>query len=402
MSAVRTAIPRYRAWQGPALLKEGFRPFFLGAAVWAAVSLLLWLAQFQGLLTLPTALPAMTWHVHEMLFGFVGAAVAGFLLTAIPNWTGRMPLQGWPLAGLALAWLAGRGAVATSAWIGALPAAAIDLAFLALMLAVVLREILAGRNWRNLPMAGAVALLLAGNALMHAEAAGWLPGLPAGLGWRLTVAVVLLLIGLVGGRIIPSFTRNWLAKRGAAALPPPFGPLDKVALAATALAGVFWTVWPDSDAMALAMLGAALAQALRLARWRGLATLREPLVWILHLAYAWLPLGLALLGLSRWVWSLTPSLAVHALTAGAIGSITLAVMTRATLGHTGRPLTAGPGTTAIYLAITLAAAARLAAAAVPAQMASLLALSGIAWLAAFGGFALLYGPMLLAPRQQAG
>lgn len=405
MTSPRTAVPRYRPWSGPTLLKEGFRPFFLGAGLWAATALLLWLLQFQGALALPSLMAPMTWHIHEMLYGFVAATLGGFLLTAIPNWTGRMPLQGWPLAALAGSWLAGRLAVTASAWIGAGPAAALDLAFLALLLGVVLREILAGKNWRNLPMAGAVGLLLAGNAVMHAESAGLLPDgwSDGGLGWRLALAVILLLVSLVGGRIIPSFTRNWLSKRGASEargeLPAGFGTLDKAALAATAAAGATWVAAPDGKAAAALLLVAALAQALRLARWKGLSTLAEPLLAILHLAYAWLPLGLALLGLSHWLPAALPqSLAIHALTAGAIGSITLAVMTRATLGHTGRPLTAGAGTTAIYAAITLAVIARLAAAALPDLMAPLLGLSGAAWLAAFGGFVLIYGPKLLSPR----
>ncbi|SMF51301.1 uncharacterized protein involved in response to NO [Tistlia consotensis] len=399
MSTIRTAVPRYRPRQGPALLDAGFRPFFLAAALWAAAALPLWLLAFTGGIELPTALAPLTWHIHEMLYGFVAATLAGFLLTAIPNWTGRLPLQGRPLALLVLAWLAGRLATATSGWIGAGPAAALDLLFLATMLAVVLREIVAGRNWKNLPMAGAVALLLAGNALMHAEAAGLIPD--RGLGWRLALAVLVLLVSLIGGRIIPSFTRNWLAKRDATALPAPFGRLDSLTLLATALAGAAWTADPDGAATALLTLAAGALQALRLARWRALATLAEPLVWILHLAYAWLPLGLVLLGLGHWWPALPPSLAIHALTAGALGSITLAVMTRATLGHTGRPLTAGAATLAIYLAITLAAATRLAAVLLPELMLPLLAVSGTAWVAAFAGFALAYGRALLTPRAAA-
>lgn len=398
MKAVRTAIPRYRETAGPALLEQGFRPFFLGAAVWAAIALALWILSLAGALTLPSALDPLTWHVHEMLYGFVVATVAGFLLTAIPNWTGRMPLQGLPLLVLVLAWLAGRAATATSALIGAWPAALIDLAFLAILLAVVLREILAGKNWRNLPMAGAVVLLLAGNALIHAEALALIGS--SGLGWRLAIGITLVLVSLVGGRIIPSFTRNWLARRGDTRLPAAFGLVDRLALVATLLALACWSFLPESPVAAVALLLAAGLQAARLARWRGHATLAEPLVWILHLAYAWMPVGLALLAASHWISAVTPTLAIHALTVGTIGSITLAVMTRATLGHTGRALTAGAGTTLIYLAVTLAAASRLAAAALPDLSMLLLTVSGAAWIAAFGGFALVYGPALLRPRLQ--
>src|SRR4051812_42901878 len=165
-------VPRYRSQSGPFLLSAGFRPFFLAAALWAALAVPLWLAAFTGEAALPTLLLPNVWHVHEMVFGFAAATVAGFLLTAIPNWTGRMPLQGGPLAGLVLLWAAGRIAVLASATIGAAAAAALDLPFPLVFLAVVAREILAGRNWRNLPMIAALSLLFVGNLLVHLESLG--------------------------------------------------------------------------------------------------------------------------------------------------------------------------------------------------------------------------------------
>lgn len=170
--ATTCGIPRYRPWKGPALLQHGFRPFFLAAGLWAAGALVLWLAMLAGAIALPTAFDPITWHAHEMLFGFAGAAVAGFLLTAVPNWTGRMPLQGLRLAGLAALWLAGRAAVGLSESTGPLAAAALDLAFPAALLGAVVREILAGRNWRNLPVCLALASLLAANVLTHLDALG--------------------------------------------------------------------------------------------------------------------------------------------------------------------------------------------------------------------------------------
>ena len=390
-----TAIPRYAPTSAPLLLTQGFRPFFLAAGLWAALALAMWLGMLTGALELPSLFAPVDWHVHEMLFGFVAAVVAGFLLTAIPNWTGRMPLQGAPLLGLVLLWLVGRIAVATSAWLGGPAAAAADLAFLAALLAVVLREIAAGRNWRNLPMAAAVLALLAGNALSHAEALGWLAD--DGHGRRLGLAVIVMLISLVGGRIIPSFTRNWLAKRGPGPLPASFGLPDGLALGATGLALALWVALPESRLTAAALLVAALAQAARLARWRGHRTTAEPLVWVLHLAYAWLPAGLALLAAAA-AGEAAPSLALHALTAGAIGTITLAVMTRATLGHTGRALRADRATTAIYVAVTLAALSRLAAASPTELSLALLTVSAACWILAFGGFAIVYGRYLLGPR----
>jgi len=391
-----TPLPRYGAWAGPAVLGQGFRPFFLLSGLWAIVALALSVEMILGRIALPTAFDAITWHAHEMLFGYIAATVAGFLLTAIPNWTGRLPLQGLPLLGLVLLWLAGRVAVAFSATIGAGPAALIDLAFLAALLGVVLREIVAGRNWRNLPMAVALGLFLLGNALFHAAALGL--DLNDGLARRGAIAVIIALITLVGGRIVPSFTRNWLVKRGATALPVAFGAVDKAALAATLAALAFWVGAPES---ALGGGLAAVAAAMlfwRLARWRGLATGAEPLVWVLHLGYLWVPLGLALLGLSQWLPAVSPTGALHALTAGAMGTMTLAVMSRATLGHSGRPLHAGPGLAAAYLLVTAAAVLRVAAALLATGTVPLLTAASLAWIAAFALFLAVCGPLLLGRR----
>ncbi len=390
-------IPRYRSGWGPALLSAGFRPFFLLSGLWAGLAIPIWLCVFTGLDALPTVLPPIVWHVHEMTYGFGAATVAGFLLTAIPNWTGRMPLQGGPLAGLALLWLAGRIAVLASGQLGPVPAAGIDLAFPLVFLGVVAREILAGRNWRNLPMLVALALLLGGNFLVHLEAVGGAD--TAEIGNRLGIATLLMLITLVGGRIIPSFTRNWLAKQRPE-IPPPasFGPADRAALAATALALGLWTFRPDAAITAWVVLVAGLANAVRVGRWRGLAVLHEPLLWVLHLGYAWLAGGLLLLAACRWLPLLPPTAALHALTVGTIGTMTLAVMTRSSLGHTGRPLVAGPGTTMVYVLITLAAVLRLLAPIGGNWYLLLLALAGMAWSAAFGLFVLLYARPLARPR----
>jgi len=351
----------------------GFRPFFLLASAWAAIAVPVWLAAYAHGYVLRGTLPAMFWHAHEMVFGFGMAAVAGFLLTAIPNWTGRLPVRGMPLALLAMLWLAGRIAMLVPG------AALLDLAFPAALIVVVARELLAGRNWRNLPMLGALALLFAGNLLFHL-------GIYAGL--RLGIATLCMLIALVGGRIVPSFTRNWLAKKQPRApLPAPEGWLDRGALLLTFFALAAWVcelaTWP-------AIL-AGLALAARLSRWRGLATVREPLLFVLHLGYAWLALGLILLGLEA------PA-ALHALTVGAVGTMTLAVMTRASLGHTGRALVADAATVTIYALVTLAVLLRLASPFTGAQAVLVASLSGMAWSAAFATFALHYGRFLVQKK----
>ena len=396
-----TAIPRYRSQTGPAILSAGFRPFFLAAALWAALAIPLWLIVYAGSGDMPTAMPALIWHVHEMVFGYAAAAVAGFLLTAIPNWTGRLPLQGVTLALLVALWLIGRLGVFFSAAVGAPLAALADLAFPAAFLAVVAREILGGKNWRNLPMLVALSLLLIGNALVHIEVLGIAD--TAALGNRIGLVTLFLLISLVGGRIIPSFTRNWLVKNRPEIAPPaPEGAFDFVVLAITALALALWAALPDAAITAWAALIAGAAAGVRLWRWRGYATAREPLLLVLHVGYFWIVLGLLLLGIDGLFAFLPSSAALHALTAGGAGTMTLAVMTRATLGHTGRPLVAGPGTNTIYLLVTLAALLRVLAPLAGEAMMTVLDLAGAAWSLAFGLFAVLYGPVLARPRAPAG
>lgn len=396
------AIPRYRSQSGPVILSAGFRPFFLAASLWAALAIPLWLIAYAGSGEMPSAMPALIWHVHEMVFGYAAAVVAGFLLTAIPNWTGRLPLQGAALGFLVALWLIGRLGVLFSAGIGAPLAALADLSFPAVFLAVVAREILAGKNWRNLPMLVALSLLLIGNLLVHLELLDVAE--TAALGNRIGLLTLFLLISLVGGRIIPSFTRNWLVKNRPEIAPPaaPESPFDFAVLAITALALALWAALPDGAITAWATFIAGIAAAVRLWRWQGYATLREPLLVILHIGYFWIVLGLLLLGINGLFGLLPPSAALHALTAGGVGTMTLAVMTRASLGHTGRPLTAGPRTNMIYLLVTLAAVLRVLAPLAGAAMLTVLEIAGAAWTLAFGLFAVLYGSALTQPRAQAG
>lgn len=396
MAEARVAVPRIKAYGGPAVLSYGFRPFFFAAGLWAALALALWLAAFEGAPVLASAFEPLTWHAHEMVFGFVGAAITGFLLTAIPNWTGRMPLQGGPLLALIALWLAGRLAVATSAAIGAWPAAIIDVGFYAAVLAVVLREVVAGKNWRNLPMAIAVATFLVANALMHAEALGLAE--TARIGWRLGIAVAVMLVVLIGGRIIPSFTRNWLAKRGAKVLPAPFRGIDQAALIAALVALTAWTVAPETLVSAALAGIAAIMILVRLARWQGQATWAEPLVFILHIGYAWVWIGFALVAASGASAAVPPIAAVHAFSAGALATMILAVMTRATRGHTGRELHADAATSVLYVLVSAAAVLRVTASLSPGFYHPLLMSAGVLWLAAFAGFVIVYGPMLLRPR----
>jgi uncharacterized protein involved in response to NO len=389
------AVPRLsRDYAGPALLSYGFRPFFLLGPLYAALAMFFWLSVFYGWMPLASAFAPRDWHAHELLYGYLPAVITGFLLTAVPNWTGRLPLQGTPLLILVLAWVAGRLAINFSAALGALAATLIDSAFLFLVAAATAREIIAGNNWRNLKVLAPVLLLGAGNIFFHVEA--YVSGL-ADVSIRAGQAVVLLLIMIIGGRVIPSFTRNWLARQGTGRLPASFGRFDALAIALSAAALVLWIIQPSGIHVAAGLLTAAGLQSARLVRWAGDRTLADRLVLVLHLGYAFVPFGFLLSALAALDFA-PPSAGTHAWMAGAAGIMTLAVMSRATLGHTGRPLAASPGTQAVYAAALIAAGARTLAALMPASASGLLHLAFFAWIGAFGGFCLLYGPMLLRPR----
>jgi uncharacterized protein involved in response to NO len=388
------AIPRFREHQGWLVLANGFRPFFLLASIQAAIAILVWLPVFFGELQLTSAFAPRDWHVHEMLYGYLPAVVTGFLFTAIPNWTGRLPLQGTPLLSLALVWLAGRLAVTFSADTGWWVAMLIDVSFLLLVALAAAREILAGRNWRNLAVVALVLLLFAGNLTFHIEA--HLEG-GADIAIRIGISVVVLLISLIGGRIIPSFTRNWLVRENPGRLPAPFSRFDTIVIAIGALALLAWIAAPESRITGAALALAGLLHLVRLARWAGDRTVRERLVLILHVGYAFVPIGF-LLNAAAAFGLVLPSAGVHAWMVGGAGIMTLAVMTRATLGHTGQPLTASFATQAIYLAIVVAAIARICAVLHPAQNEILLHVAAFGWVIAFLGYALTFGPLLLGLR----
>jgi len=390
-----TSAERLREYQGPALFSYGFRPFFLGGALWAVLAMALIIPALTGAISLPSAMPATVWHAHALLYGFLPAIVAGFILTAVPNWTGRLPIAGWPLAGLAGLWLAGRLAVLFSGTIGAVAAAVIDMTFLLALVGVIAREIIASGNTRNLKILVLIGLLAAGNAVFHAEfiAKGF-----ADYGIRLGTGAAVLLIIVIGGRIVPSFTRNWLARENPGALPTPMNRFDIAAILLAAVAIAAWIAAPFASFTGALLAFAGAVHLGRLARWRGWRTLAEPLVSVLHIGYLFVPLGFALMALSIFAPAIiASSSAIHAWTAGAIGVMTLAVMTRAGLGHTGGALTASPAIIAIYAAAALGALARLASGFGIAYD-PMLHLASLGWIAAFGGFAVVFAPRLLRQR----
>ena len=390
-----TTTQQMRAWTGPALLSFGFRPFFLLGAIWAALAMVIWIFMLSGRDPLPTAFDPVSWHAHEFLFGYLGAVMAGFLLTAVPNWTGRLPVVGKPLGLLVGLWLIGRIAVAVSGWMPWQAAAGLDLAFPLALLALLSREIVAGKNWKNLIVVGLISLWMLANLGFHIDAARG--GYPAqGAGLRFGLAAAVMLISVIGGRIVPSFTRNWLVQRREKRLPAPMGKGDRLVLFLSAFTLLLWALWPHEAVTALATAFAGAAHLWRLSRWEGWLCGGEALVWVLHVGYAFVPLGfLAIAG--GYFWPDMAASAQHFWMAGGIGLMTLAVMTRASLGHSGRPLHATKPIAALYISLVVAVLARFLSGALPGEMWPL-HLAGAAWILAFGGFAVIYAPMLALAR----
>jgi len=389
------ALRKRRMAAAHPFLRGGFRPFFFGAATWAVLAIGLWLSELAGLITIPTAFNSVAWHRHEMLFGFIGAAVAGFLLTAIPNWTGRLPIAGQPLLALFGLWAAARLAVLFSATLGLWPAALLDVGLFVALALLAAREVIASKN-RNAPIVGLVFLFGLVDAADYAEAAG---AIAAGTGWRGAIALLVIMISLIGGRIIPSFTRNWMVKQGLArGLPTQPQKLDLLVIATTVIALLFWLAFPGHRLTGWMMVLAAAAQALRLSRWGGLRTFADPLVVILHVGYLWVPIGLLLLGLFVAGVDIPQSAGVHALTAGAMTTMILAVMSRASLGHTGRELRASRLTTVAYVCVTLGAVLRVLASVGPGSYPATLDIAGGFWGTGLLLFLIDYRPILWRPR----
>jgi uncharacterized protein involved in response to NO len=329
----------------------------------------------------------MAWHMHEMLYGYVPAAVSGFLLTAIPNWTGRPGLKGAPLAALFGLWLAGRLAMLTAP--GAVAAHLVALAYLPVLSLIAGREIVLAGNRRNLVVIGLVLALALGETLFFF--------VNAELGLNLGFAATFLLMMLIGGRVTPAFSRNWLMQRRETRLPRGFGRVDQAAMVLTVLTLVLWLTLPSSTVTGLSATAAAVALVLRMARWRGLAVAREPLMLALHAGYLWLPVSLALLALSILTDAASAAQVRHAMGAGAIGAMTLIMAYRATLGHAGRPIVGGTAEWAMLGAVHLGAAVRVAAEWSP-DPGLFYTIAGLLWAAGFALFCWRILPIVLAPR----
>jgi uncharacterized protein involved in response to NO len=397
--APKDLLAARRDYEGPTLFSYGFRPFFLFGALWAALSVPFWIYTYASGIGAVGAMPAQEWHVHEMLYGYLAAVIAGFLLTAVPNWTGRLPVRGGRLMALFALWVAGRIVMLAAGYIGPVAAAIIDSMFLIVLAVMMWREVIAGKNIKNAPVCALATLLALSNVGFHA---GVLNYELHEFSEHFAIGVIAMMIALIGGRIVPSFTRNWLTQRlTKPPLPPQFGLIDKVALAMAGLALLCWSAVSGNAITGVLLLIASALHAVRLARWRGWKTRAEPLVLILHVGYAWLPVSFLLMGAAALAPAIVPPhAALHALTAGAMGTMTLAVMTRATLGHTGRPLTSDAWTSAIYGLVVSGALLRVMASTLFVQFyLPMLVLSALLWSGAFMLFVVRYGPMLSGSRQ---
>lgn len=378
---------------GHALWNLGFRPFYLVASIFSGVSVLLWTAQYSGLL--PFAyLQSPLWHGHEMLFGYTMAVVAGFLLTAVRAWTGQPTLTGAPLMALVALWMAGRVLVLTHFGI---VAAAVNAAFPVALAVAIALPLLRARNARNYFFVGLLALMSVLVAALHLALLGEIR-IPPRLGLLLGLDVMLFIMVVMGGRVIPMFTNNGIPGAGATRHPM----VEKVALGAVLLLFVADLLqWRPGIITAIALVGA-FAHCVRLYCWRSWRTLAAPLVWILHAAYAWIVLHLALRALAAAGW-VADSYAIHALTVGAIGGLTLGMMTRTARGHTARPLVADHYELACFLLIQAAAMVRVfGGLASSALYLPAMQISGILWAAAFGLYAVRYWPILSRSRLDGG
>lgn len=384
-----------KQYTGPVLFERGYRTFFLGAGIFAGFAIPLWIVALKTGMEIPTSFSARDYHVHEMIFGYLSAVIAGFLLTALPNWTNRPAIDGLRLALLSALWVCGRIAIITSAsW--PLTAAIVDASFLVVVAAVAWREVLAGGNIRNIPICLMVSLVALANITYHVVQ---LDGADTAWVERLALGIVTILIALVGGRVIPAFSTNWMKQNDISPLPVPFSLFDKTALLATVITIISWVFMPERELTGYLFSALFVLHVIRMFRWRGWQTFGEPLVLILHVGYMWLPIWFGLTGLAILAPDIfSTSSALHALTAGTVGMMPMAIMTRAILGHSGRKLTASRATQMIYVLIFCGALLRVFAETLPFDYLSVVTASGTLWAGGFVLFVFVYGRYCLSKK----
>jgi len=371
------------------LLRLGFRPFYLLAAAFAAISVPLWIARYFGWANGLTHVD-LNWHMHEMVFGFAIAVIVGFLYTAGRNWTGLWTPRRKTLAALAGLWLAGRLAMLFA---DPLLAAIVDVVFLPAAAWPLYRVLKRSGNKRNMFLVGLLALLTLANICFHVATLGWIAVSPI-RPVHAAILVIVMIESVIGGRVIPGFTKN--AVQGST--PIVNEKRDRISIALTALACIGWVAGLPAPLTAALAFAAAAAQLSRVAGWKPHVTFRNPLLWILHLSYAWIPVGFILLGLAAL--QLAPaSAAIHVLAIGATAGLIIGMITRTALGHTGRALKAGAGEVAMYALIQAGAVARFAAAIdINGVRNVALLVTAACWSAAFLLYVAVYGPYLLKAR----
>jgi uncharacterized protein involved in response to NO len=379
--------PAPRGWP---LLRLGFRPFYLGAAAYGMLAILLWVGMLLGQVSLNLSVSPVLWHAHEMLFGFAVAVIVGFLLTAGKAWTGLATPRGAVLAALAVLWLAARLAAVFAPYA---VYAVLDLLLLPLVAAILITVLVRAGSLRNLPL-GAILLLLTGaNAWFHGAVLGVLD-IPPVRALHAGLALIVMIECVIAGRVIPAFTMSALP--GLKLQVPR--RLEAATLASTAVALALWVLAPQGPVTAVAFTGAAALHGLRLWLWRPLRSRVRPILWVLHLAYAWLPIGFVLLALAQ-IGAVGVSAGVHALAVGATGGLIIGMITRTARGHTGRPLRASRLEVAAYGLVTGAAVLRVAMPLVLPQLQTLwLIVAALAWSAAFGLYLIVFTPWLLTTR----
>ena len=377
-------------YQGPAFWSYGFRPFFFSAALFAGAAIPVWVLIVTGVYDGAWFYQPREWHVHEMVFGFLPCVITGFLLTAMPNWTERPPIRGLPLMLLLTLWVLGRLAL-TFSWLAPLISALVDSAFLIVVAGMVWWEIMAAKAWERLPIGVLISLYATANLFFHGLL---MSHAVTDVSVRMALTLLMVLLALIGGRVTPSFTEDFFSQEGVIQQPMPFSWFDGLSLVLLGIAGVQWTIFSETNGAGYAFVAAGIFHLIRLSRWYGWLTWREPLVLVLHVGYAWLALSLLILGGSILGVGLPVEVAVHALTTGAVGVMTLAVMTRASLGHTGRVKHAGFLTILIYLLVNLGALLRVFGPSMDLSGDRSLALAAGCWSGAYLLFAIGYGHIL--------
>lgn len=379
------------------LFSYAFRPLFLLSAGFAIVAVVVWIMVLKGTVPLRFVGNSLYWHGHEMIVGFVMATIAGFILTAVANWTGRAALRGLPIAWLVACWLVGRGAMFFSNTMPVAASAALDMLFPLLLCILTAREIFATGNKRNYKIVAVTAILAGLNLVYHLGVAGVLPGGDY-IALYLLIHMVVLLVTVIAGRVVPNFTANWLRGQGANKFPVINQAVDGLAITLTILTGLVAVFYPDRLLLGVVAMLAALIHTYRVSQWCGLQTVRNPLLFILHVAYLWLPASYAMMSLASFGWAFTPTAALHGLTMGGIGSMILAMMTRVPLGHTGRALHASRLTVVAYVVLLVAICIRVISPWNAANYLGMIELAAAGWSLAFCIYIWVYWPILSGPR----